>query len=166
MYKLTETLPFMMYTIGNHLAQAFSAELSERDLSLSMYRVLAALLEREDQRLSDLSDMIHVEISTLSRLIGAMKKRGLVSRRRQQNDERSVRINLTPEGRKLVDTLIPRAQYYENLAVRTLKRSDVAALKISLSSIVEDLSATKPASTALVESVSAGSPRKGGRSAK
>jgi len=78
MYRLTDTLPYMLYTISNHLADTFAAELDEHGLTISMYRVLAALFEKEDQRLNELSAMIYIETSTLSRLVGAMSARGLV----------------------------------------------------------------------------------------
>jgi len=107
MYKLTQSLPFMLYTITNHVTEAFSAELAEYRLTIAMYRVMAALLEREDQRLGELSEMIFIEITTLSRLVGAMTRRGLISRRRQQNDERSLRINLTADGRALLGATDP-----------------------------------------------------------
>ena len=160
MYKLTDTLPFMLYTISNHLSDSFAIELAEHKLTVSMYRVLAALLEREDQRLGELSDMIHIELSTLSRLIGGMKKRGLVSRRRHQSDERSVRINLTVEGRRTLEGLIPRAQYYERLAVRTLDRTQVTSLKATLSGILDDIAAVKKAQTSDAETVSTARPKR------
>ena len=84
MYKLTQTLPFMLYTITNHVTGAFSAELAEHRLTIAMYRVMAALLEQEDQSLGELSEMIFIEITTLSRLVGAMNRRGLVSRHRSE----------------------------------------------------------------------------------
>ena len=132
MYKLTDSLPYMLNMIARHLGDAFSSELAEHELTLPMFRVLAALLQREEQRLGELSQMIQIEISTLSRLVGVMKARRLVSRRRQQNDERSVRICLTAEGRALIEKLVPRAVYYENLAVRNFPGGRIDALKSEL----------------------------------
>jgi DNA-binding MarR family transcriptional regulator len=132
MYKLTDSLPYLLNTIGVCLGEAFSAELSDHALTLPMFRVLAALLQREEQRLGELSQMVRIEGSTLSRLVGAMKSRRLVSRRRQRGDERSVQISLTAEGRVLVERLIPRAVYYENLAVRNFDDASIDDLKDSL----------------------------------
>jgi DNA-binding MarR family transcriptional regulator len=112
-----------------------------------MYRVMAALLEREDQRLGELSEMIFIEITSLSRLISAMNRRELVSRRRQQNDERSLRINLTSEGRGLLEKLIPRAQYYERLAIRKLSKQNVGALAEILSLMLLNVSELRKTTT-------------------
>jgi DNA-binding MarR family transcriptional regulator len=139
MYKLTDSLPYMLNMIARHLGDAFSSELAEHELTLPMFRVLAALLQREEQRLGELSQMIQIEISTLSRLVGVMKTRRLVSRRRQQNDERSVRICLTAEGRVLIEKLVPRAVYYENLAVRNFPNDSLDALKSALRRIQDNV---------------------------
>ena len=143
MYKLTESLPYMLNIIASCLEEAFSDELAEHQLTISMYRVLAALLEREDQRLGELGEMTRTESSTLSRLIGTMKSRRLVLRRRQKNDERSVQISLTPEGRALIERLAPRAVYYENLAVRNFDRSSVDALRGALHRMQENAAGLK-----------------------
>ena len=139
MFKLTNSLPYMLNTIARRLGDAFASELAEHHLTLPMFRVLAALLQREEQRLGELSQMIQIEISTLSRLVGAMKTRRLVSRRRQQNDERSVRISLTPEGRALIEKMVPRAVYYENLAVRNFADGSIDALKLALGKMLDNV---------------------------
>ena len=60
MYKLTNSLPYMLNMIAARLGEAFSAELAEHRLTLPMFRVLAALLQREEQRSGELSQMIEM----------------------------------------------------------------------------------------------------------
>jgi MarR family transcriptional regulator, organic hydroperoxide resistance regulator len=71
---------------------------------------LAALWEAGDQRLGDLATMTTIEISTLSRLVGEMKRRGLVTRARLKDNGGTVPINLTPKER------IPIASRFEEVA--------------------------------------------------
>jgi MarR family transcriptional regulator, organic hydroperoxide resistance regulator len=99
---------------------------------MPMYRVLAALRERPDQRLSDLSNMTTIEISTLSRLVGTMKRKGLVSRRRPEDNGRTVAINLTAKGRGLVDELIPIVVHFEEVAVRNRSAAEIQWLNRAL----------------------------------
>lgn len=160
MYKLTNSLPYMLNMIAARLGEAFSAELAEHHLTLPMFRVLAALLQRQEQRLGELSQMIQMDVSTLSRLVGTMKTRRLVSRRRQENDERSVRIDLTAEGRALIEQLVPRAVYYENLAVRDFNADKIDDLKSTLFKIQENVSdLTQDATPALAAKTGAKSSR-------
>jgi len=143
MFKLTDSLPYMLHMVAACLEEAFSSELADHQLTIPMYRVLAALLEREDQRLGELGEMTGIESSTLSRLIGTMKGRRLVSRRRQKNDERSLHIGLTPEGRILIERLVPRAVYYENLAVRNFDTASIDVLKDALHRMQENVAGLK-----------------------
>ena len=85
------------------MAPSSSRRASSRghDVSLPMYRVLATLTRHDDQRLGDLATLADMEVSTLSRLIGAMQARRLVSRRRSGKDARAVRIRITDQGRAL-----------------------------------------------------------------
>jgi MarR family transcriptional regulator, organic hydroperoxide resistance regulator len=141
MYRLTDSFPYLLTRAGVRMGEMFSEELAGIGMTLPMYRVMAALWERDGQKLSELADMISIEMSTLSRLITEMKKRDLVSRQRQDGDERSVRLSLTAEGRVLVASLIPRAQSYEARAVQGFSAEQVAQMKRMFRTILKNLSA-------------------------
>jgi MarR family transcriptional regulator, organic hydroperoxide resistance regulator len=143
MYRLTESFPYLLTRAGVRMGELFSEELAEIGMTLPMYRVMAALWERDGQKLSELAEMISIEMSTLSRLITEMKKRDLVSRQRQDGDERSVRLSLTDEGRTLVASLIPRAQSYETRAVKGFSAEQVAQMKTIFRAILDNLSETE-----------------------
>lgn len=141
LYRLTSSFPYLVNRIGTRIGDLFSQRLAPFGITLPMYRVLAALWERRDQRLSDLSEMTTVEISTLSRLIGAMKRKGLVTRRRVEENGRTVAINLTARGRALTEELIPIAIHFEEAVIRTRTPGDVAWLKKALAEAYESLDA-------------------------
>jgi MarR family transcriptional regulator, organic hydroperoxide resistance regulator len=114
----------------------------ERDLArfgvtLSMYRVLAALNRQEDVRLGELAELTDMEVSTLSRLIGSMQTRRLVSRRRSGKDARAVRIRATDQGRALAQKLIAAANSYEEAVTASLGTRQVQELKRMIGQIGE-----------------------------
>lgn len=139
MYRLTSSLPYLLNRVGVRMGELFSRELEGHDLTLPMYRVLAALNEQSDQRLTDLSAMTGIEMTTLSRLVASMQKRRLLVRQRPEDNLRTVRIELTPEGRILTARLIPRAQHYEAVAMQGLAAGDVDILKATLARIYSNL---------------------------
>ena len=100
-----------------------------------MYRVMAALWEKGDQRLSDLASVTTTEIPTLSRLIGEMKRKGLVTRSPLEDNGRTVAINLTAKGKTLVEELIPIAVHFADVAVSNYREEEVARLKTILRQI-------------------------------
>lgn len=152
MYRLSASLPYILTRAGVRMGDLFSRELAEIGMTLQMYRVLAALWERDELRLGELSEMIDVELSTLSRLITTMKGMNLVSRRRLASDNRAIRIALTAGGRKQVEALIPRAQHYEALATHGFSAAEVEALRKALARVLGNLKeATGDVAAAAVE---------------
>lgn len=139
MYRLTNSVPYLLNRVGVRMGELFSQRLAPYDVTLPMYRVLAGLSERGDQRLGDLSAMTSIELSTLSRLIGTMKRRGLVSRARPDENGRTVEINLTPKGRALATTLMPLAAEFERVGTQGFANGEVSILKDRLVEIYRNL---------------------------
>ncbi len=139
MYQLTNSFPYLLNRVGVRIGDLFTRRLAPYEITLPMYRVLAALWEQPDQRLSDLSEMTTIEISTLSRLVGAMKRKGWVTRRRLAENGRTVAIGLTAKGRALTDELIPIAIHFEEVAVRNQSAEQVASIKRALAEAYECL---------------------------
>ena len=139
MYKLTTSMPFLLARLGVRMGTLFGQRLATYDLTLPMYRVLAALSETSDQKLGELSAMTTVELSTMSRLIGTMAARGLVSRHRPAGNERTVQINLTERGTRMAALLRTEAEHYEEVAVSTLKPNEIDRLKRILTRIYDSL---------------------------
>lgn len=139
MYRLTGSFPYLVNRVGSRVGEVFGRRLAEHDLTLPMYRVMAALRERGDQRLSDLADQTSVEISTLSRLVSTMAARQLVSRDRAADNARTVQINLTEHGRTLLERLIPLAIHHEAVALRGFEPEEAARLKSDLRRVFDNL---------------------------
>jgi DNA-binding MarR family transcriptional regulator len=126
------------------MGELFSRRIAGYGATLPMYRVMAALWEKGDQRLGDLAAMTSIEISTLSRLVGTMKRKGLVSRTRLKDNARTVAINLTAKGELLVEELIPIAVHFEEVAVQDFSAKGVMDLKATLEDIYVRLGSIEP----------------------
>jgi DNA-binding MarR family transcriptional regulator len=126
------------------MGELFSRRIAPFGVTLPMYRVMAALWENGDQRLSDLATVTTAEISTLSRLIGEMKRKGLVTRSRLEDNGRTVAINLTPKGKSLVEELMPIAVHFEDVAVSSFSASEISRLKVVFREIYQSLWSIEP----------------------
>lgn len=140
-YSLTDSLAHLLNRAGARTGDLFGRRLAPFGITVPMHRVLAALLERNDQRLSDLAAMTSIEVSTLSRLVGAMAQRGLISRERMEGDGRTVTISLTEAGGTLARRLIPLAIHHEQVSLQDLSPDVVARLKHQLIAIHDNLDA-------------------------
>lgn len=139
MHKLTDSYPFLLNRLGVRLGDLFGRRLANYGLTVPMYRVITALREASNQRLSDLAGMTSIESSTLSRLVGSMEKLGLVSRNRMENNARSVEINLTEKGEALADELMPISKHFEDIVLAQLPQESRVLLKEMLIDMYEKL---------------------------
>jgi DNA-binding MarR family transcriptional regulator len=138
-YKLTTSMPYLVARLGVRMGSLFSRRLASYDLTLPMYRVLAALSEKPGQKLGELSAMTTVELSTMSRLIGTMRARRLVSRHRPAGNERAVQIDLTEHGAEMAALLRAEAEHYEEVAVSTLTATEIDVLRRTLIQMFDSL---------------------------
>ncbi|HUZ74462.1 MAG TPA: MarR family transcriptional regulator [Stellaceae bacterium] len=138
MSDLSSALLFLLSRAATSASGAFEArELGRHNVTLAMYRVLVTLARHDDQRLGDLAALAEVEMSTLSRLIGTMQARRLVTRRRSGKDARAVRIRISDQGRALAGKLAAAATTFETALSRGLAAREQQALKRGLERIGE-----------------------------
>lgn len=144
MYRLEDSFPYLLNRVGVLIAELFIERLKPYGLTLPMYRVLVALWEKGDQRLNELSRATTLELSSLSRLVGTMEDRGYLVRVRLEDNARAVAINLTDSGRALAEELIPVAQHFEEVAIHSFGKAEVARLKEAMRAVYEHLIAVDP----------------------
>jgi DNA-binding MarR family transcriptional regulator len=91
------------------MLRRITADLDEAGLPpLSWYDVLAALLDADGAlRQVELAERVLLSNSGLSRLIDRIEKRGLVRRTACDTDRRSFYIELTDEGRAMLELMWP-----------------------------------------------------------
>lgn len=136
---LDDYLPYLVNRAGVSMAARFGAALRHEGISLQDWRVLAALRERNGQRLTELSVRTSIEISTLSRLIGSLETAGLLSRQRAAGDARAIAIHLTTSGEALAARLTPIAILLEEAALAGFSAAESAQLKSMLHRIYDSL---------------------------
>lgn len=136
---LDDYLPYLINRAGVRLVTHFSLQLRAEGLSIQDWRVLAALVEQDGPRLSDLAERTSIEISTLSRVVGSMEESGLLSRTRASSDARAVTIRLAARGSDVAARLIPAARALEAGALAGLSAAEAAQLKALLRQVYDNL---------------------------
>ena len=138
MDRLDSYLPYLLNRAGARIAAAFSEEVRPLGASLQMWRVLAALREGDGRRMGDLSETTSIEVSTLTRLVDNMEKKGLVARRR---DARVVALHVAPAGRRLTQRITPIAERYESVALAGFTAAEADSLKAALRRLYRNMAA-------------------------
>src|SRR5688572_33291579 len=77
-HDLERAIPYLLARAGMRMGQAFTKELKPFGLSLTEWRVCAALHHQPHQRLAELAAHTSAEPSTLSRTVEGLLQRGLL----------------------------------------------------------------------------------------
>jgi DNA-binding MarR family transcriptional regulator len=117
---------------------------SEQALTLSQYAILQALTEREHARVSDLATEAGIAPSTATRILDALQRRAIVTRRRSPEDRRGVTVRLTDRGRDALnaqDAWMRGRQraFFEGLPPR--ERELAPDLLVRLAALIDELAA-------------------------
>jgi DNA-binding MarR family transcriptional regulator len=98
---LDEFLCFAVYSTNLAFNRVYKPLLDELGLTYPQYIALVALYEEADQTVGKLGEKLFLDSSTLTPLLKRLEAMGVVTRQRDPQDERQVRINLTAQGRAL-----------------------------------------------------------------
>jgi DNA-binding MarR family transcriptional regulator len=96
--RLGSMLCFTVYSTAHAFNRAYKPLLDALRLTYPQYLAMFALWERDNQSVKELGDLLHLDSGTLTPLLKRLEGMGLVRRARDPEDERSVRISLTPAG--------------------------------------------------------------------
>ncbi|TCO46658.1 MarR family winged helix-turn-helix transcriptional regulator [Actinocrispum wychmicini] len=102
---------FALYAASRAVTDVYRPLLAELDITYPQYLVLLVLWERDARPVKEIASALQLDYGTVSPLLKRLETRGLVTRQRTPDDERTVVISLTPEGIALRSRAvhIPRA---------------------------------------------------------
>ncbi|WP_414439742.1 MarR family winged helix-turn-helix transcriptional regulator [Burkholderia sp. 22PA0106] len=128
-HDLDASISYLVARTGSRMGNAFSRALKPYGLSLTEWRVCASLGHIPHQRLSELVVRACVDMSALSRIVDRLIAQGLVSRERNEEDGRAVRLALTEPGAALTREVAALAKEYETIALSAFTKTDIQTLR-------------------------------------
>ncbi|WP_422058184.1 MarR family winged helix-turn-helix transcriptional regulator [Sphingomonas sp.] len=100
---LDQFLCFSVYAAGLAFNRVYKPLLDRFGITYPQYIALVALRGKDSQTVSELGGKLHLESNTLTPLIKRLEAAGLVTRTRDKQDERVVRLALTDAGHAVID---------------------------------------------------------------
>ena len=144
-FDLDNYLPYLINRVGSIMALRFGEDvLAQFDLTIVMWRVLAALSSHGAQRHTDLAGLTSIEVSTLSRIVTRLVRMRLVVRAPSKTSGREIAVALSERGRRLVNRLIPLGRRYEDIASAGLSKQENAVLRRALRHMYRNLIDAEP----------------------
>src|SRR5207244_11091735 len=131
-----DSLVFSFLSAADAVEARLEAALSQTGLSLAKLAVLHLLADaKEPLPLSDLAARHHCVPSNITQLVDRLEKDGLVRRRPDPEDRRSVLAELTPAGEQAHGKGMRALAEAQRAIVSGLKAGDAASLKSALKAL-------------------------------
>ena len=117
--KLENQLCFPLYVCSKEIVRHYKPFLDEIGLTYTQYITMMALWERGCVNVSQLGECLYLDSGTLTPVLKTLEAKGLVIRKRSEEDERSVNVEATEPGMALREqaiTIPPRRGACVNLS--------------------------------------------------
>ena len=135
--RLKQQVCFALYSASRAVTSRYRPILDRLGLTYPQYVALLVLWERGDTTVKDLGAALMLDSGTLSPLLKRLEAAGLVERRRNAADERSVVVGLTAGGVALKRRAVGVPE--EIASMTGLAPADLAALRDALAALTATL---------------------------
>ena len=140
--RVGRQLSFALYSASNRVIRLHRPFLEPLGLTYPQFLVMLALYEDAPRTVGDLGLELGMENGTLTPLLKRLESAGLVTRTRDQQDERRVLIDLTEAGESLRETACSIPEKIETAC--RLNHKDLVELRDTLNGLGHPRSAKAP----------------------
>ena len=138
--KLSNQLCFPVYAASRLITRAYQPHLEKLGITYPQYLVLMVLWEHGKVTVNEISKKLLLNSNTLTPLLKRMMTMGLLTRRRSEEDERKVFVELTSKGRKMeADAAAIPHQLAEGLISENFTLEELLDLKDKLNKVIDHL---------------------------
>ncbi|MFD5831350.1 MarR family winged helix-turn-helix transcriptional regulator [Lentzea sp. NPDC060358] len=100
-HRMPEQPCFALYSAVNAITRAYRPLLQPLDLTYTQYVVMMTLWEEDGVDLRTLAERTLLDPPTLTPVVKRLEAKGLLARRRAEDDERRLVLTVTGEGRRV-----------------------------------------------------------------
>lgn len=136
---LDQSPTHLVHRVAQRVGELFDAQTKEHDLTPRQVAVLTTVAENEGLSQTGIVDCTGIDRSTLADLVRRLKLKGLLERRRTNEDARAYAVKLTDQGRRVLRTIEPLAKKVDEHVLAALPAKDRQNFIRTLQSIVATL---------------------------
>lgn len=104
--KLENQLCFPLYACAREIVKKYRPYLDEIDLTYTQYIAMMVFWEKGSCSAKELGEKLYLDSGTLTPVLKSLEKKGLVKRKRDENDERLLLVEITDRGEKLKERAV------------------------------------------------------------
>ena len=95
---LKKSVVFPLYLSSKELIRIYMHHLKEYDLTYTQYIVLMYFKDIKESNLKRIGKVMMLDSSTLTPLLNKLENKGLITKKREEKDERNLIIKITKKG--------------------------------------------------------------------
>ncbi len=127
------------------LKQSFAKDLLENGIPVTVDQwIVLRELDREDGfSQQELATYTHKDAPTLTRILDLLESKNYINRIKSKMDRRRYLVIITPEGKKLVNTIWPLVYTFRSRSFNNIELQDLTAMDKVLNTINDNLNVAK-----------------------
>jgi DNA-binding MarR family transcriptional regulator len=137
-YEPVEAVPGLIARIRANSLDLLEERLAPLDLKAQDYLVLVTLASGAVETAANVCSVLAHDPGAMTRKIDGLEKRGLVRRVRSEEDRRAIKLELTPEGKKVYPKALAVGASVANDVLEGFSKSEVKALEGLLRRVLEN----------------------------
>ena len=135
-YRAKDSIGYLVRRAGNLMTDRVEDAFAAHEITFAQWLVLMKLRDGLGCTAADIArDMCH-DSGALTRVIDQLCQRGLIERTRGQSDRRTLCLNLTADGLRMVNSLVPLVVDMLNTALAGVTEDEAATLTRLLTKLV------------------------------
>lgn len=104
--KLENQLCFPMYVCAKEVVKMYKPFLDEIDLTYTQYITMMVMWEHQELSVKELGEFLFLDSGTLTPVLKKLEQKGLLTRNRDKEDERVLKVAITEEGELLKEKAV------------------------------------------------------------
>ncbi len=104
--KLDNQLCFPLYACAKEIVRRYKPFLDEIDLTYTQYIAMMVLWEEREINVKELGSRLYLDSGTLTPVLKRLEQKGIITRQRDDKDERVLIVSITKEGDELKDKAV------------------------------------------------------------
>lgn len=131
--SLLEFFPYQLSILNDEVSRCVAQVYESRfALTRQQWRVLATLGDAGELTAKHIGQNTRMEKMPVSRATAQLEKKGLIARRRDEQDRRNYYFCLSTKGRKLYEAIVPRVLARENYVLSVLSNREREVLAVAM----------------------------------
>ncbi|MEM9859663.1 MAG: MarR family transcriptional regulator [Bacteroidota bacterium] len=118
--KREETIDHNIKTAWHAIARMYNHQAAKENITMSIGFVLLNISSKEGTPATKIAPLMGLESRSLTRVLKSMEEKGLVYKKPDENDKRSVRIYLTKEGKRKKEFSRETVLHFNNILRGTI----------------------------------------------